>query len=79
MRLTLRFFAEMKATIGIVQADRRAPVDRVALAYYRQAPRIVARARIRVIEPAGTPAPVTPTLNPRAPTSPPEPGQDLAR
>ncbi len=59
VRLALRFFAEMKAMIGIVQADRRAPVDRVALAHYGQAPRIVARARIRVIGPAGTPAPPT--------------------
>jgi len=42
VRLALRFFAEMTAMIGIVQADRRAPVDRVALAHLRSGPRIVA-------------------------------------
>jgi len=72
VRLALRFFAEMKAMIGIVQADRRAPVDRVALGHLRSGPLDRGPGpdpRNWACWQTGTQGP--PTLNPASPTSPP--------
>ncbi len=72
VRLALRFFAEMKAMIGIVQADRRAPVDRVALGHLRSGPPDRGPGpdpRNWACWQTGTQGP--PTLNPASPTSPP--------